>query len=293
MKQPVIMASVVILCASCDGTGIELTSGDAVDDRRVDPDVYYDPPWEPPYDPPRDPPPEPLPDLPDDPCTGLTAPFGGICSIVEQCGCMPGFACDFQVDPATCQIIEGCVGGAGTLPVEAECATAGMCRPGTSCIVGDGATVGRCREWCRDSSDCSVPGRECGEEISFTLPSPCSGTGTVPYLVCTLGCPPSAECDLFATGSDPSGCPYGQACIRDNPIVSGGCDINMCVVEGTGLEGDECMDSAGACSRGMGCYGNDTDGYYCRYYCNMTHSCETGTCTMLGSESMPDLGICI
>jgi hypothetical protein len=283
MKHLVIVA---VLCAACDATGIELTSSDAADDHRVDPDVYYDPPYDPPWPDPVDPDPEPD-------CVGLTSPFGGICNIVEQCGCMPGFACDFMVDSATCTIIEDCVASLGTLPPEAECSTAGQCRPGTACIAAGGESVGRCREWCRDSSDCSVAGRECGEEISFTMPSPCTGTGSVPYLVCTLGCPPSAECDLFARGDDPTGCPDGETCVRDAPIAAGGCDINMCIPAGTAAEGDECGSSGRDCIRGTACYGNATDGYYCRYYCDMSHECETGTCTALGSESMPGLGICI
>ncbi len=293
----IVLAAALLSLAACDSTGIVLTAGDAADDRRVDPDVYYDPPWDPPrddgydhgYEPPWDPPwPDPEPD-----CVGLTAPSGGICNIVEQCGCMPGFACDFAVDVATCLVIEDCVGGYGALPVEAECTMPGECRPGTTCLFDSGEPMGHCREWCVDSSDCSIPGRECSVTITFTLPSPCTGTGSVPYNVCTLGCPPSAECDLFATGSDLTGCPDGQACARDNPIASGGCDINMCVVEGTGVEGDECTDSAGACLRGTGCYGNETEGYHCLRYCDGTHTCTVGTCTPLGSESWPDLGICV
>ncbi|MBW2263878.1 MAG: hypothetical protein JRG91_18110, partial [Deltaproteobacteria bacterium] len=270
----------VAVLMGCDGIGIVLTSGDAIVDHGFEPDVYYDPPYDPPYEPPRDPPPDPHPD-PD--CTGLTAPFGGVCHIVEQCGCMPGFACDFAVDVATCVVIEDCVAGYGTLPVEAECTFAGECRPGTACLFDSGEPYGRCREWCVDSSDCTIAGRECSVTISFTLPPPCTGTGTVPYNVCSLGCPPSAECDLFASGSDPTGCPYGQTCVRDNPIASGGCDINMCVAEGTGEEGDECSETAGACFRGMGCYGNETEGYHCRLYCDTFHECTTGACAMLGA----------
>jgi hypothetical protein len=136
-----------------------------------------------------------------------------------------------------------------------------------------------------------VPGRECREEISFTMPSPCTGTGTVPYLVCTLGCPPSVECDLFATGTDPTGCPDGQACARDIPIASGGCDNNICLPEGHLDEGEDCGAGFG-CLRGLGCYGNDTIGYVCMRYCDDSHACPTGTCTPLGSESWPDLGVC-
>jgi hypothetical protein len=292
MRGPTLALLVMAFCVEgCDRTGILLKPGDVGVDREHEPDdVYEDPSWDPFVDPPGDP---SLVDLPDDPCVGLTAPHGGICNIVEQCGCMPGFACDFQVDPATCMVIESCVAGSGTLPVDAECSGAGQCRPGTSCLAGDGETASRCREWCRDSSDCSIAGRECSEEHSFTMPSPCTGTATVPYMLCSLECPPSEECDLFATDPDPSGCPAGQACIRDNPIFVGGCDINMCVPEGPGEEGDDCTDSSGACRQGLGCYGNDTDGFHCMRYCDDTHGCPVGTCTVLDSESWPDLGICI
>jgi hypothetical protein len=267
-------------------------------DATVDPDVRRDPDarpdpvdprWDDPGDPRRDDP--PWPDLPPDPgtdCVGLT---GGICSIVDQCGCLPGFACDFAQDSSTCTIIEDCMASSGTLEVEEECFGAGMCRPGTSCLCrGEDC---RCQEWCVDSSDCSMAGRECNVNVSFTMADPCTGVGTIPYMACEIGCDEDAGCDLFATGTDPTGCPSGQACAMDNPVSSGGCDIRYCMPEGTGDEGDECSESMTGCRRGMGCYGNDTDGYHCWPYCDDTHACSSGTCHLLSSTRFPTLGICI
>ena len=288
-----VMLAAPLYLAGCDkdNGNDPLPDADAMDD----PDVILEPTPDVPTETPEDVPVEVPPDVDDDACTGLTAPNGGICNIVEQCGCMPGFACDFQVDPATCLVIESCVGGAGTVDVEGECSSAGECRPGTSCLTRSGDETGYCYEWCVDSSDCSMAGRECTVSVSFTLPSPCTGTGSVPYNACDIGCPDAAGCDLFSTDSSgtTNGCPDGEMCMKDNPIASGGCDVTTCIPEGTGAEGEECSDSASGCLSSMGCYGNETDGYYCRKYCDDTNTCATGTCTALGSEGDPDLGICI
>ena len=279
-----VMLAAPLYLAGCDkNNGNDpLPDADATDEPDAMPDPVADLPTETPVDVPTEAPP----DGDDDACTGLTAPSGGICNIVEQCGCMPGFACDFQVDPATCVVIESCVGGAGTVDVEGECDTAGQCRPGTSCLTRTGDETGYCYEWCVDSSDCSMAGRECSVSVSFTLPSPCTGTGSVPYNACDIGCAEDAGCDLFETDStgETNGCPDAEMCMKDNPIASGGCDITACIPEGTGAE-------SGFLSS-MGCYGNETDGYHCRKYCDTEHTCTTGTCTTLGSEGDTDLGIC-
>ncbi len=95
-----------------------------------------------------------------------------------------------------------------------------------------------------------------------------------------------------ATGTT-NGCPDGQMCVHDGPIADGRCDILRCIPVGTGALGDECSDSGTGCLSSMGCYGNETDGFFCKSFCDDTHACSAGTCTTIRSESDPDLGICI
>jgi len=138
-------------------------------DPDVDPDLPEDPPW-----------PDPI----HDPgCTSIT---GGVCSIIEQCGCSPGFYCEFFADPRACALVEDCQAAHGTLPVESECMSMGQCMPGTACLIMVGDPVARCYEWCRDSSDCSIAGRECNIPVSFPIPYPCSSVVTAPYMVCSM-----------------------------------------------------------------------------------------------------------
>jgi hypothetical protein len=129
--------------------------------------------------------------------------------------------------------------------------------------------------------------------VSFALPAPCYGAAAAPYQACEIGCPPDEGCDLFATGTDPTGCPAGLTCVMDAPLSDGGCDVRMCIPEGTVEEGDDCSGGDPGCRRGMGCYGNSTEGFYCLSYCDVAHPCTVGTCTALGSVTMPSLGICL
>jgi hypothetical protein len=277
-----------LLLAGCHSSGIRFTDADVYLDPGREPDV---PPDSPPdtVDSPSEPDVGP-PDLIDvePPCDSIT---GGTCSLLEQCGCTPGFACDLGVDPATCTIVETCVAGSGLTDVEEACTGAGQCRPGTICLTRLIEETSYCFEWCGDDPDCSVPGRECAITVSTGLPPPCTGTAELPYRVCTFGCPPDEGCELFATGPDPTGCPSGQACFWDTIITGGGCDVARCFPEGTGDPGDDC--SSERCRRGSGCYGAIGEGFFCRPYCDDAHACTTGTCTSYGSPPRPDLGVCM
>jgi len=257
-----------------DGDAPTDTIPDTVPDPTPDTDVTTDPGTE---------------DTGGDPgCVSIT---GGICNLVTQCGCSPGYYCEIFINSEGCTIIEDCQAGSGTLPVESECTALGQCSPGMACLRYTGEETGHCYEWCIDSSDCSIAGRTCDVTVNFTDGASCTSVPS-PYQACSVGCAADAGCDLFdATAGTP--CPTGQMCARDNPIASGGCDIMMCIEEGTGALGDECIDSGSGCLPNSGCYGNPTDGYHCRAYCDTTHTCSTGTCTTLGSEGEPDLGICI
>jgi hypothetical protein len=226
-------------------------------------------------------------------CVGAT---GGICHAVEQCGCSPGYYCEILFDSATCTLIEDCqAGGGGTTPIEGECETAGTCPPGTACLTRSGETVGHCYQWCRDSSDCDIAGRECTVSVNFTLPAPCTGTAEAPYQACEIGCPDDTACNLFAADeTEETVCPSGEMCVRDAGLADGGCDISFCTDAGTLAEGADCSDTSGdSCGYGMGCYGSTTGGFFCRYFCDATHTCASGTCSTIRSEALPELGICV
>jgi hypothetical protein len=222
-------------------------------------------------------------------CVGAT---GGICHAIEQCGCSPGYFCAFQLDPAdSCNLIEDCVAGGGSYAIEAECTatTAANCPPGTECLTRSGEETGHCYQWCRDSSDCDIAGRECTINVTYTMPAPCAPY-TVPYMACSIGCPDDTACNLFATSeTEETVCPSGEMCVRD-----GGCDISFCTEAGTLAEGADCSDTSGdSCGYGMGCYGSTTGGFFCRYFCDATHTCASGTCSTIRSEALPELGICV
>ncbi len=279
---------VSLLLAGCHSSGIRFTDADVHLDPGHEPDVTTDPPPPDPVDPPSEPDAGP-PDVHEEPpCDSIT---GGTCNLVEQCGCYAGFTCSLAVDGDTCVLVEHCTPGLGYVDVEEECTEPGQCRRGTICLTRLIEERSYCFEWCGDDSDCSVPGRTCAITVSTELPPPCTGTAELPYRVCTFACPPDEGCELFAAGSDPTGCSSDQACFWDTIITGGGCDVARCLPEGTGDPGDEC--SSERCRRGSGCYGAVGEGFFCRTYCDDAHACTTGTCTSYGSSVRPDLGVCL
>jgi hypothetical protein len=282
-----------VLLAACETPDPDKIVGRP--DTTVDPDVGLDP--EPRPDVPRDPswddirdPGWPEPEL--DPSTDCMSLTDSICSIVMQCGCMPGFVCTFVQDSLTCTIIEDCMALSGTLDVGEECTGYGQCLPGNSCYCTDEGC--HCREWCIDSSDCMTAGRECNVEASFAMSAPCTGRGTVPYELCSI-CFEDEDCDLFSPPSGPTGCPAGQRCAFDTygSRPGFGCDNRYCTPEGTAGEGDACFVGMSHCQRGLHCHGTSSAGHYCRPYCDATHPCSPGTCDLFRSSSYPDLGVCV
>jgi hypothetical protein len=149
-------------------------------DPGVDPDAVTDPEADPIPDPVADPDAEPEPDVG---CVPVTS--GGVCNIVEQCGCMPPGWCRFEQDDSTCTVVERChftstAGGThGSV-----CSDMYDCSPGHSCFVESGGTTGQCQKWCRSASDC--PSGTCTQIVNWPLRAPCSGETTAPLNVCTL-----------------------------------------------------------------------------------------------------------
>jgi hypothetical protein len=281
MTLALMLAAPLYLMGCDDDTGTQDTT---VDDSTVDV-----PPDTGPTDVPADtPPPDTVePDTAEDTgadagCVGVT---GGICHLVRQCGCSPGFACDIVVDPS-CALIEDCVASSGARDVEAECDAAGQCRPGTACLTRSGETVGYCHEWCETSADCSIVGRECNVGVSFTLPDPCTGTATSPYQACSMDCPDDQACGL----PDSNTCTSGETCTWDP-----NCDILGCVTAGTLAAGDDCSGD-GDCGEMMGCYSvSDPPDFRCYEFCDTVDgdpACTVGACTSAGSTAYSALGIC-
>jgi hypothetical protein len=280
---------IALLLSGCHSSGIRFNDADVLIDPGHEIDVPPDPPPTDPVDPPSEPDAGP-PDVIDvePPCESIT---GGMCNLVEQCGCDWGFTCGLAVDGDTCALVEHCVGGIGFTDIEEECSGADQCRPGAICLTRLIEERSYCFQWCAEDSDCDVPGRECAITVTTELPSPCTGTAELPYRVCTIACPPDDGCDLFAGSSDPTGCPTGQACYWDTIITGGGCDVARCLPEGTGGLADDC--SSERCRRGFGCYGAVGRGFACRMYCDDAHPCTTGSCHSYGSPARPDLGVCL
>jgi len=193
------MSAACLLVAGCYGSvSLYGGDGDAVGDTGWDPgmETTHDPDADPPVDPDADPfvdTPDSYCDpcgdeIPDVPCWSATADAGGVCSVIDQCGCPPGAWCTWNLS-AACRLFEDCYAGdAGTHDVGEECsghATAVECRPGTDCLPNGSTSL--CYEWCTDDADCSLAGTECNVPVSFTLPPPCAGVGvaTPPYMVCS------------------------------------------------------------------------------------------------------------
>ncbi len=272
-------------------------AGDAGGDPGHDPDLDTT------HDPDTDPSADPVPDFHHDtydddrpdpgdggvpdgvPCWSATADAGGVCSVIDQCGCPPGEWCTWNIT-GDCQLIEECYGGAaGTFDVGTECSgDVSECRPGTDCMPYGSTNL--CYEWCVDDDDCSLPGTVCNTPVSFSLPSPCSEVVTAPYMLCSTVCPPDSGCDPLTGGT----CGTGNACYWGSE-----CDNLVCGSAGTGLPGDRCVDTG--CADGSWCYSTTYDPEVrCYQFCDVSATdpaCSIGTCNAVGSTSHPDLGVCM
>lgn len=143
------------------------TAADPVVDTGTDvdtpdpepPDVRPEPPDEPVEDGVWDALVEPSLDSPA--CPSLTASMGGVCNIVEQCGCAYGEYCDYTVNVTTCVAWEVCQRGTrGTLGIGEACdTTADHCAPGHICVP-DSSGNPICWRWCETGMDCP-PGYSC------------------------------------------------------------------------------------------------------------------------------------
>jgi hypothetical protein len=132
-------------------------------------------------DPDADPDPDPDPE-PEAPCVSGTASSGGICNIIDECGCGSGW-CTWNYDSTTCLPYEDCYTvTAGTVTHGGSCDPTGAsgveCAPNAGCLSSDGGVTGTCQQWCETDLDC-----------------PSSYTCTIPVVVdlSSLGCPSEVD----------------------------------------------------------------------------------------------------
>ncbi|MBW2264421.1 MAG: hypothetical protein JRG91_20845 [Deltaproteobacteria bacterium] len=95
-------------------------------------------------------------------CPSLTYSAGGVCNIVEQCGCAYGEYCEYTVNDTTCIAWEICMTGSrGTLGIGEACdPSADPCSPGHICM-HDTTGTPVCFRWCEVTTDCPT-GYTCG-----------------------------------------------------------------------------------------------------------------------------------
>lgn len=245
-------------------------------DVTVDPDVTIDP----------DVVPEIIDTTPDS--TGCTPLHGGVCSVIDNCGCDAGQICTFGANTADpCDVDEICVASTGTLATGADCDPANdQCAPGNSCLTNSLTGESKCYKWCDGDEDCSA-GHSCTITISFDMGGTCTEPVTLEYMACDLGCPADAACDPF-TGTGCSG--TTNSCLYDFD-----CALLFCAPSGAHAVGEDCSDT-GLCVIGAECL--TTDGGVtntCMAFCDDSHACTSGTCTVLSPaySGNPSLGACI
>jgi hypothetical protein len=131
-----------------------------------------------------------VPDCPTDWVGECVSSTGGDCNIIEQCGCCPGEACAFRLDPGGCDFIERCVGASsGTLNISDECSGGNRCPDGSICLIYlPETTIGHCFEWCEDDSDCRLADETCDLPSRFDDDaSICPDLREYPYPLCSDG----------------------------------------------------------------------------------------------------------
>lgn len=264
------------------------TDADGITDRLPDRDITSDPD----ITTDADVPPEITPDLPDtiDPVpdsTECNPLHGGVCNLIDNCGCDAGQTCQLELKPGDpCNVIEVCHASTGTLPTGAECDPSNdQCAPGSSCLTNSLTGESSCYKWCDGDEDCDA-GHGCTISITYEMGGECPDL-TLLYKACDLGCPPDAACDPF-TGTGCSG--TSNSCLYDID-----CSILFCAPSGAHAIGEECSDT-NMCVIGAECL--TTDGgvtSYCYAFCDDSHACAEGTCQVFSPpySGNPSLGVCV
>jgi hypothetical protein len=194
---------------------------------------------------------------------------GGASGLEPACGA--GMACLPGGEEMGGQLQLVCVGaGVGTDGTECTAGMAGVCAEGFSCSQFDD----RCRRLCCGNTDCAA-----GTQY-------CEFFGNTSVGVCRV----RGECSIL----DQTGCDTGEACYHAT-MGEGSCGA-----EGSVAVGAECGGTLGQCVGGAGCFGNESDGYFCRTWCNPTadpDTCAEGfSCAMFNEgdppSPVPGIGFC-
>ncbi len=205
-----------------------------------------------------------------------TCSFGGGCNLVTH-------SCPDDGSGAR----QGCYIGetmtmcapAGSLGEGGTCTGPSQCDEHLTCVVTDpSATSGTCVRVCCANTDCGA-GETCNP----------LGDGTGNPLPNNIGtCHRPTAC----TPVPNSGCTGTDQC-----VLTAADGTTDCAGSGALTEGTVCGQSAGACAAGMGCYGNDTDGYHCSRFCRLAMGATnnpdcTGTLTNCASGFGSTYGLC-
>jgi hypothetical protein len=157
------------------------------------------------------------------------------CSLVPQCGCGSGSACDINEQTGTGTACRA-VATAGT--ESSTCAGPTNCAAGYVCI-GDG-TNDACEKYCASNSDCTGPRGQCVIQIVNG-----SGSAIAGAVVCSSDCDPTQVTNPL--------CPTGWTCdLFEAPYNGSTYDIVSCRAAGTAAQGATCSTTI-ACAPGYSC----------------------------------------
>ena len=192
-------------------------------------------------------------------CIPLGGPGMGTCNpMPPSCGCQPGQACDIATDG-----IAACY-PSNYIPPSTSCEGLGVCEPGYTCIAG-------CKKFCKQSSDCPVPGAAC-------IPVESHSGGFVPGMkICLDHCQPW----------DVSSCYGGLICTlntqyNDFMCYPGGNSKASCQHTGQCAPAHVCLAPEGSSSG------------TCYKWCRSNGDCAGKSCTNMGIASWgsTSLGVC-
>jgi hypothetical protein len=189
------------------------------------------------------------------------------CSILPQCGCGGGNACDIDVSDNTGTACRS-VATPGT--ETAACNAINQCDKGFVCL--GGSAYASCKKYCTGDADCGSPRGQCVIDITangtplMDIPSVCS-SNCEPTSTNSLECPPTYKCGLFTVS-------HGGSTVR----------IADCSPAGAGTQGASCasgtMGADNLCAKGYLCSTTTTDtAFKCRRICQKAASnCGAAMC---------------
>jgi hypothetical protein len=189
------------------------------------------------------------------------------CSILPQCGCGTGNACDIDSSDnkgTACRAVN--TPGTET----AACNTIYQCDKGFVCL--GGSAFASCKKYCSSDADCGTPRGACVIDITaggqpvMGIPSVCS-SNCEPTATNSPECPSTYKCGLFTAS-------HNGTSVK----------IADCSPAGTGTQGASCasgtMGADNLCAKGYLCSTVTSDtAFKCRRICQKAASnCGAATC---------------